>query len=115
TPTLDLVTAGTTLLAFDRSNKKVWEATLGAPVPIHRSDEEWDTLPQPWIESGERLFFADGAFLNALHVKTGQVLWRLPSVGIRKLQIDTDGNLYVLSENLKVETLSYALDASLRT
>ena len=114
TPTLDLVTAGTTLLAFDRSNKKLWEATLGAPIPIRHSDEEWDALPPPWLESGDRLFFADGAFLNALHVKTGQVLWRLPSVGIRKLQIDSDGNLYVLSDNLKVEALSYASDASLR-
>ena len=114
TPTLDLITAGTKLLAFDRSNKKLWEATLGAPVPIRQSDEEWDSLPQPWLESGDRLFFADGAFLTALQSKTGQVLWRLPSVGIRKLQSDDDGNLYVLSDNLHVETLTYVLDASLR-
>src|SRR5439155_3670934 len=84
------------------------------PVPIRHSDDEWDALPPPWIESGDRLFFADGAFLNALNMKTGQVLWRLPSAGIRKLQIDSEGNLYVLSDNLKVEALSYASDASLR-
>jgi hypothetical protein len=114
TPTIDLVTAGTKLLAFDRANKKLWEATLGAPVPVRRSDEEWDALPPPWLESGERLFFADGAFLSALHAKTGQVLWRLPSVGIRKLQIDSDGHLYVLSDNLRVEALTYAFDDSLR-
>lgn len=114
TPTLDLVTAGTKLLAFDRANKKLWEATLGAPVPIRRSDEEWDSLPPPWLESGDRLFFADGAFLSALHAKTGQVLWRLPSVGIRKLQTDSDGNLYVLSDNLRVEALTYAFEDSLR-
>jgi hypothetical protein len=35
-------------------------------------------------------------------------------VGIRKLQIDGEGNLYVLSDNLRVETLTYATDASLR-
>ena len=95
-------------------NKKLWEATLGAPVPIHQSDAGSDALPPPWLESGDKLFFADGAFLTALQSKTGQVLWRVPSVGIRKLQIDGDGNLYVLSDNLHVETLTYVLDSSLR-
>ena len=114
TPTTDLITAGTKLLAFDHSNRKLWEATLGAPVPIRQSDEEWDLVSPPWLESGDRLFFADGAFLTALQSKTGQVLWRLPSVGIRKLQIDGNGDLYVLSDNLHVEALTFALDASLR-
>lgn len=114
TPTLHLVTAGTKLLAFDRANKKIWEATLGSPVPIHRSGSETGSAAQPWLEAGGRLLFADGAFLSALDAKTGQVAWRLPSVGIRKMQMDGEGNLYVLSENLSVETLTYAGDASVR-
>ncbi|MEQ1851597.1 MAG: PQQ-binding-like beta-propeller repeat protein, partial [Chthoniobacteraceae bacterium] len=114
TPTLDLVTAGTKLLAFDRSNRKLWEATLGAPVPIREPGSASDHLPPPWLEAGERLFFADGAFLTALQPKNGAVLWRLPSVGIRKLQTDADGSLYALSDNLRVEALTYAADASLQ-
>ena len=114
TPTLHLITAGTKLLTFDRGNKKVWEAMLGSPVPIRRSDSGKEGSPQPWIEAGGRLFFADGAFLTAFDAKSGQIAWRLPSVGIRKLQMDGEGNLYALSDNLHVETLSYATDASLR-
>jgi hypothetical protein len=113
TLTLHLITAGTKLLAFDHTNKKVWEATLGSPVPIRRSDSESASQPQPWLETGGRLFFADGAFLTVLDAKSGQVAWRLPSVGIRKLQVDGEGNLYVLSDNLHVESLTYATDAGL--
>ncbi len=113
TPTLHLITAGTKLLAFDRANKKMWEATLGSPVQIRRSDSDADGTPQPWFETGGRLFFADGAFLTAFDSASGQAVWRLPSVGIRKMQMDAEGFLYVLSGNARVESLSFAMDASL--
>lgn len=111
TPSLHLITAGTKLLAFDRTNQKLWEATLGGPVPIRRSESEAASLP--WLESGGRLHFADSAFLSAIDAKSGQIAWRLPSVGIRKIQMDGEGNLYVQSDNLGVETLTYVSDASI--
>ena len=112
TPTLHLITAGTKLIAFDRANKKLWEATLGSPLPIRRSGS--DAGSPPWLESGGRLFFADGAFLSAMDAKSGQIAWRLPGVGIRKMQMDGEGSLYVQSDNLSVETLTYVTDARLR-
>jgi outer membrane protein assembly factor BamB len=60
------------------------------------------------LEAGNRLFFADGAFLTAFETATGKVLWRLPSIGIRKLQVDAGGSLYVHSRNLPTEALSDA-------
>ncbi len=111
TPTLHLVSAGTKLVAFGGANKPAWEATLGAPLPIHRGDSELEN-ETPWLEAGGKLFLADGAFLSAFDLKSGQPVWRLPSVGIRKIQMDAEGGLYVLSENLSVETLSYVNDAS---
>ncbi len=112
TPTLHLITAGTKLLAFDRMNKKIWEAVLGSPVPIFGGDTGADGSPQPWFETGGRLFFADGAFLTAFDSASGQVAWRLPSVGIRKVVMDGEGFLYVLSGNSRVESLTFAMDAS---
>jgi PQQ-like domain len=112
TATLDLVTAGTKLIAFDRTNKKLWEATLGVPVPIRKHDTDWDNVPPPCVEHGDRLYFADGAFLAAFEIATGKALWRVPSVGIRKIQIDGDGSIYILSDNLSTEALTYALDST---
>jgi hypothetical protein len=114
TPSLHLVTAGAKLLAFDRANKKAWEAVLGGPVPIRRTDSGMEGAAQPWLEAGGRLFFADGASLTAFDVKTGRVAWRFPSVGIRKITVDGEGSLYVLSDNLHAETLTYVTDANLR-
>ncbi len=109
TPSLDLITAGTKLVALDRTNKKLWEATLGAPVPLHREMEEGMDGGPAMLETGGKLYFADGAFLSAVQVATGQVLWRMPNVGIRKVEADADGNLYVQSANLSVDALNYAV------
>jgi hypothetical protein len=113
TQSLHLITAGTKLLAFDRANKKLWESALGSAVPLRRNYGETDGPSQPWLEAGGRLFFADGAFLTAFDTTNGRVAWRLPSIGIRKIQMDAEGSLYVLSDNLKVETLMFTADASL--
>ena len=109
---LDLVTAGIKLLAFDRANSKRWEVTLGSAVPIR--DGESGGEPRPMLEADGHLFFADGAFLSSIDAQTGAVRWRLPSVGIRKIERDADGGLYVLSANGNAASLTYVNDASLR-
>jgi hypothetical protein len=113
TATLDLITAGTKLLAFDRTNKALWEATLGAPIPQRGRDGDWEAMPAPVREEDGKLLFADGAFLSAFQAVNGQVLWRLPSVGIRKIDADADGNLYVQTDNLSVDTLTFLTGDSL--
>ena len=101
TRTLDLVAAGRTLLAFDHSNKKLWETTLAQPIAdpgSARDDEDDDTTAtaaQPCVEAGGRLYFFDSAFLTAFDLATGQPAWRIPAGGIRKLQSDGRGALYV--------------------
>jgi hypothetical protein len=110
TASYDLVAAGIKLHAFDHANKKLWEATLGAPVSKREDDD--GTPLQTCLESGGRLYFADGAFLNAFEAATGRVLWRVPSIGIQKLQVDGDGNVYVQTHNLATESLTYIHDES---
>ena len=101
TRTLDLVTAGRTLLAFDHSNKKLWETTLAQPVadPGSARDDDGDddtaSLAQPCVEDAGRLYFFDTAFLTAFDLATGQPAWRVPAAGIRKVQLDGRGALYV--------------------
>ena len=101
TRTLDLVAAGRTLLAFDHGNKKLWESTLANPIAdpgFARDDEDDDTTAttaQPCVEGGGRLYFFDSAFLTAFDLATGQPAWRVPAGGIRKLQLDGRGALYV--------------------
>ncbi len=98
TRSLDLIAAGRTLTAFDHSNKKLWETTLAAPVADPGSagdDEDAATAAQPCVEDGGRLYFFDSAFLTAFALATGQPVWRVPSAGIRKLQHDGRGALYV--------------------
>ncbi len=101
TRTLDLIAAGRTLLAFDHNNKKLWETTLAQPIAdpgSARDDEDDDataTTAQPCVENGGRLYFFDSAFLTAFDLATGQPAWRVPAGGIRKLQSDGRGALYV--------------------
>lgn len=104
----DFVVAGTKLLVFNRSGQKAWEATLGARLPMATDDENVENF----IETADRIYFADGAFLTAFEAASGTVLWRVPSIGIRKLQLDQDGKVYVHSLNLPTESLTYAIDDS---
>ena len=107
TPSLSLVTGGTKLVALDANNAKLWESTLGAPAVIG-SESQWERAPaQPCIESGGMLFFFDRAVLTAFDTATGEVRWRLPSIGIRKVVFDGEGFLYVHSANMPAESLTY--------
>lgn len=106
TPTLDLLAAGTKLVALDHANHKLWEATLGAPLPELREGQgiRGGALA---VESGGKLYLADGAFLSAFQISSGQALWRVPNVGIQKIELDGDGNVYVATSNLSVDSLNY--------
>ena len=126
TASFDLVTAGRSLIAFDHSNKKLWETKLACPIaaPSFINDYEASgpgTLSQPCLEDDKRLYFFDQGFLNAFDRGTGKTLWRLPSVGIHKVQLDSGGLfdsgpvLYVSSANRSAETLQYSQQAAATT
>ena len=100
TRTLDLITAGRTLLAFDHTSKKLWESTLASPIANPDSadaastDATTATPARPCLEAGGRLYFFDSAFLTAFDRATGQPAWRVPLSGIRRLQLGDGGALY---------------------
>ena len=112
TASLDLLTAGRTLLAFDHTNKKVWEAKLAYSVSDAGSPRGFDDdasagSAQPCVEAGGQLFFFDRGYLSAFQIGNGQTLWRLPSIGIRKVQHDGRGTLYVHTANRAPASLGH--------
>lgn len=130
TTSYDLVVAGQTMMVFDHTNKKLWESKLAFPAaaPSLVDDElgggktaMMGTLSQPGFEDDKRLYFFDKGFLTAFDRNTGATLWRLPSVGIRKVQLDAGGLLdrspvlYVSSGNGTAETLQYSQQAAMPT
>jgi len=112
TATLDLVIAGQTLIAFDHANKKLWESKLAQPISFGDEFEEerapnalTATTAVPCLEDSDRLYLFDRAFLNTFERATGKLLWRIPSIGIRKVQLDGSGTIYILSSNGTAESL----------
>ncbi|MGB8168084.1 MAG: PQQ-binding-like beta-propeller repeat protein [Chthoniobacteraceae bacterium] len=101
TPNLDLIAAGKDLVAFDHSNKKLWQAQLAQPIaPVTRfalSDDEESSTAHPCLEAGDRLYFFDTAYVTAFNRQTGQPAWRLPLKEIHKIQLDDSDHLYVSS------------------
>lgn len=112
--TLDFLAAGTQLIAFDRTGKKLWAANLGQPISPAAPSISEEPAAAPCIDAGGSICIYDRAFLTAFERGSGKVIWRLPSVGIRKVQADAEGMLYVCSDNASAESLRYSQDARLR-
>ena len=104
TPSLSIVTGGTKLVALDANNAKLWESTLAEPA-IFGDSFQWETAHgSPCREHDDRLYFFDRAVLTSFNSSTGEVIWRLPGAGIRKVEFGGDGSLYVHSMNHTAET-----------
>jgi hypothetical protein len=91
--TVDILAAGKSIIAFNKGGQKLWQAKLNYPVAprfIH-GDEDYP----PCLESGSRLYFFDLGNLTAFDLKKGDVDWRVESVGISEVNLDSRGKLYV--------------------
>lgn len=116
TATLDLIVAGQTLVAFDRALHKAWESKLAHPLAFAETHDDAATAAaprtatraHPCLEEAGRLYLFDKGFLSTFESATGKALWRLPSIGIQKAQLDGRGTLYLSSANGSAEALKYA-------
>jgi outer membrane protein assembly factor BamB len=107
--TVDLIVAGTNLLVFDKNNKKLWETKLTFPVSSGYNFEE----TPPCLETSDALYFADKGMLTRFDPATGNVRWRLTSVGISSVQADDRGKLYLDTTTLRPETIQYSQQINL--
>ena len=111
--TVNVVTAGKTVTVLDKSNKKLWEATLTYVVPealtsslfSHDAERYGDG---PCVEHGDTLYVFDQAVLSSFDLSSGNARWRLPSVGIAGLFFDDKDNVYVNTTTGSPDDVKYS-------
>jgi hypothetical protein len=123
--TVNVLTAGKTVIVFDKTNKKLWQTTLAYSVIAGAGDfgeaafggQNTEYGEGPCVERGDTLYVFDQAVLTAFDLATGNARWRLPSVGIAGLFFDDRGMLYVNSTTASPENLKYSrqIDISQKT
>jgi outer membrane protein assembly factor BamB len=119
-PSVDLLVAGRSLIAFDRKNTRLWEAQLAYPIDTNFDESSSssvllrDSSAAPAIEHSGSIYFFDRGILTAFDEATGAVRWRLPSVGISHVQLDDQGLLYVATTSRSQESIQYSDQVNLR-
>ncbi len=109
--TITALTAGKSVMAFDKSAKKLWESKLNYEVVGGRSNfwnQEPDSESGPCVERGDTLFVFDQGVLTAFDIKSGNVRWRLPSVGVSRLFFDDKGMLYVNTTTASPDNIKFS-------
>src|SRR5208282_5092394 len=106
--TRDVLVAGNSIHVFDKNNKKLWTASLTYSVPPHYSEDFATEADPPCVESGNTLYVFDRGMLTSFDAATGQVHWRLTSVGISRVQPDGKGHLYVTSTTASPDSIQFS-------
>ncbi len=121
-PSVTVITAGKSLIVFDKSNKKKWDSTLNYPIAGRggfAADDEGEehTGLGPIVERGDTLFVFDKGVLSAFELANGNARWRLPSVGIKSMFFDNAGSIYVNTTTASPEAIKFSkqIDVSNRT
>lgn len=109
--TINVLTADKQLIVFDTHFKKLWQATLAFSIVrgLGALDADTATYGQgPCVEHKGSLYVFDQGVLTAFDLATGNVRWRLPSVGIAGLFFDDEDNLYVNTTTASPDTIKYS-------
>jgi hypothetical protein len=104
-----VIASGSTVTVLDKSNKKLWQGSLTHKVAGSKSyfqDSPFGELP--CAERDGRLYVCDEAMLTAFDLQTGNVFWRLPSVGIAGLLFDDQGMLYINTTTASPDSIKYS-------
>lgn len=103
--TVDLLIANKRMIAFDKQNKKLFETTLSYGLP--ETSENRSSSQPPALELDGVLYFYDQGVLTAFELPTGNVRWRLPTVGITCIQPD-HGMLYINTSSAAPDSIQYS-------
>jgi hypothetical protein len=116
--TVDLITAGASVIALDHENNMLWQADLNFPVTGVSSAGTTNTSRGqsgfgPCVEQGNTIFVYDAGSLAAFDRGTGKAHWRLPSVGIRGLWFDEKGMVYIDTTTAGLDSVRYSKQINL--
>jgi outer membrane protein assembly factor BamB len=106
--TVNVIAAGKTLIVLDKSNKKLWDATLTYNISTGSGFEPSQFGAGPCVEHNGTLYVFDQAVLSAFDLTTGNARWRLPSVGVVGLFFDDQNYLYVNTTTGNPDDIKYS-------
>jgi outer membrane protein assembly factor BamB len=113
--TVDVVAGNRNIIVLDKNNKELWKADLtflirGGSFGFLDDEEEGATEmggQSSCVEHDGGLYVYDEGMLTAFDLNSGNVRWRVPSVGIYGMRFNDDGMLYVSTTSAGPDTIKY--------
>ncbi len=109
--TVNVITANKSLLVLDKANKQRWQGALSYNVTGGSGALDGESAPYgqgPCVERQNSLYVFDEGVLSAFDLATGNVRWRLPSVGVAGLFFDDEGMIYLNTTTAGTDAIKYA-------
>jgi putative pyrroloquinoline-quinone binding quinoprotein len=109
--TVTVLTANKRIIVFDAKNRKLWQSPLNFNITGGSwvaGDGSATYGEGPCVEHKNALYVFDQGVLTAFDLPTGNVRWRLPSVGIAGLFFDPKDMLYVNTTTASPERIKYS-------
>lgn len=110
--TVNVLVAGSSIHVFDKNNQELWKASLTYSIAPRLSADFATEAEPPGVEAGGCLYLFDKGTLTSFNVATGDVHWRLTSVGISQVLPDGKGNLYVASTTASPDSIQFSQQIS---
>jgi PQQ-like domain len=107
--TVNVLAAGKTVMVFDKSNKRLWQDQTTYDVTGSEGQSESTEFGNgPCVENNNTLYVFDQAVLTAYDPTSGNVRWRIPSVGVVGLFFDDKGMVYVNTTTGNPDDIKYS-------
>ncbi|MDB6053473.1 MAG: Pyrrolo-quinoline quinone [Verrucomicrobiales bacterium] len=90
------------------AEKKLFESKLNYEIDDRFKAGESHQFDPPATEREGKLYVYDAGVLSCFEIASGNVVWRLTSVGIQKLTFDNKGFIYVSTTGRTPESIQYS-------